>query len=146
MPGSGIPIDPGRTGMAGVLAIMIAPVSVCHQLSWTVRPSACRPQTTTSGLSASPTLATCRRADRSNSPARSARARISIRSAVGAVYQTVTRWSCSTRYHRRASNSPASVTAVTPCVSGAISPYDVPVTQPGSAVHQNTSSGRRSRA
>ena len=115
---------------------MIAPVSVCHQLSWTVRWSDCCPQTTTSGLSASPTLATCRSADRSNSPARSARARISIRRAVGAVYQTFTWWSCSTRYQRRASNSPASVIAVTPCVSGAISPYDVPVTHPGSAVHQ----------
>ena len=26
---------------------------------------------------------------------------------------------------------------VTPCVSGAMIPYEVPVTQPGSAVHQN---------
>ena len=34
---------------------------------------------------------------------------------------------------------------VTPLVSGAMIPYDVPVTQPGSAVHQKTSSGWRSR-
>jgi hypothetical protein len=34
--------------------------------------------------------------------------------------------------------------AVTPFVSGAMMPYEVPVTHPGSAVHQYTSSGWRS--
>ena len=66
--------------------------------------------------------------------------------AVGAVYQTVTRWSCEVRYQRSASKSPSSTMLVTPWVSGEMMPYDVPVTQPGSAVHQNTSSGCRSSA
>ena len=69
---------------------------------------------------------------------------MSIRNAVGAVYQTVTRSCSSSWYHRRASNSSSSTTQVTPHVSGAMTPYDVPVTQPGSAVHQKTSSSRRS--
>ena len=71
---------------------MIPPVSVCHQLSWIGIPNASSPQTTTSGLSGSPTLAMNRSALRSYSWATSAPTRISIRSAVGAVYHTVTRW------------------------------------------------------
>ena len=141
-PGTGTPIDPGRTGEPGSLLIMIAPVSVCHQLSSTGRSKVSWPQTTASGFSGSPTLATCRSADRSYSLASSPPVRISIRSAVGAVYQTVTRCPWRIRYQRRALNSPASQTTVTPWVSGATMPYDVPVTQPGSAVHQNTSPGR----
>ena len=125
---------------------MIPPVSVCHQLSWIGRPSTSWPQTTASGLSGSPTLATKRRRDRSCSAASSDPARISIRMAVGAVYQTVTCSSSRVRYQRSASNSPSSTMQVTPFVSGAITPYDMPVTQPGSAVHQNTSSAWRSRA
>ncbi len=49
-------------------------------------------------------------------------------------------------YQRSGSKSPSSMMLVTPFVSGAMMPYDVPVTQPGSAVHQNTSSGCRSSA
>ena len=64
-PGSGRPIEPGLISIAAKLLIMIAPVSVCHQLSWMGRPSACWPQTTASGLSGSPTLAMNRSADRS---------------------------------------------------------------------------------
>jgi len=81
------------------------------------------------------------RDDRSNPRTTSRPARMNIRSAVGAVYQTVTRWSRRIRHQRRASNSAASQTTVTPRLSGAMMPYDVPVTQPGSAVHQNTSPG-----
>ena len=33
MPGSGWPIEPGLMSSAGTLAIMMPPVSVCHQLS-----------------------------------------------------------------------------------------------------------------
>ena len=33
-PGSGLPIEPGLTSIAAKLAIMMPPVSVCHQLSW----------------------------------------------------------------------------------------------------------------
>jgi hypothetical protein len=33
MPGNGRPIEPGLTSSAAKLAIMMPPVSVCHQLS-----------------------------------------------------------------------------------------------------------------
>ena len=59
--------------------------------------------------------------------------------AVGAVYQMVTFCSSRIEYHRSASNSSSSIILVTPFTNGAIIPYDVPVTQPGSAVHQKTS-------
>ena len=122
MPGSGRPIEPGRISIAAKLAIMIPPVSVCHQLSWIGRPSASCPQTTASGFSGSPTLATKRSADRSCSLRASAPARISIRTAVGAVYQTRDPLALERRYQRSASNSPSSTTIVTPCVSGAMIP------------------------
>ncbi|MNN77628.1 hypothetical protein D3C81_1941120 [compost metagenome] len=60
MPGSGWPMEPGLIAMAAVLASMIPPVSVCHQLSWIGRPSTSWPHHTASGLSGSPTLATKR--------------------------------------------------------------------------------------
>ena len=145
-PGRGRPIEPGRISRAGKLAIMIPPVSVCHQLSWKGRPKVSCPQMTASGLSGSPTLARKRRAGNLCVRARSAPAFINIRIAVGAVYQTLTRCASRTWYQRGASKSPSSTTLVTPLVSGAMSPYEVPVTQPGSAVHQNTSSEWRSRA
>jgi hypothetical protein len=47
---------------AAVLAIMMPPVSVCHQLSWMGRPSTSLPHQTASGFSGSPTLATKRSA------------------------------------------------------------------------------------
>ena len=92
MPGSGLPIEPGRTSMHGRFAIMIPPVSVCHQLSWNGRPSTSLPQH--DGLRVErladrgrdPQRATDRAAARSSGPAF-----ISMRIAVGAVYQTVTR-------------------------------------------------------
>src|ERR1019366_8726635 len=65
MPGSGFPIEPDFTSIDAKLAIMIPPVSVCHQLSWNGWPNACWPQTTASGLSGSPTLARNRSAERS---------------------------------------------------------------------------------
>ena len=64
-----------------------------------------------------------------------------MRIAVGAVYQTLTRSARRMPYQRSASKSASSTMLVRPCVSGAMMPYDVPVTQPGSAVHQKTSSG-----
>ena len=60
-PGSGRPIEPGLMSNAGVLAIMMPPVSVCHQLSWIGSPSTRFPHQTASGLSGSPTLAMNRR-------------------------------------------------------------------------------------
>ncbi len=125
---------------------MIPPVSVCHQLSWMGRPNASMPHRTASGLRGSPTLAMNRRSGHGCSRARSVPARIIIRIAVGAVYQTDTRSCWSSWYQRVASKSDSSTTLVTPSASGARIPYDIPVTQPGSAVHQNTSSGWRSRA
>ena len=88
MPGSGRPIDPGRMSIAAKFAIMMPPVSVCHQLSWNGRPNASTPQTTASGLSGSPTLA--RKRSEGNACCRAAAAPtfISMRIAVGAVYQT----------------------------------------------------------
>ncbi len=115
---------------------MIPPVSVCHQLSWNGRPNASTPQRTASGLSGSPTLARKRSAAVRRRRTGSTPAFIIIRIAVGAVYHTLTFWSCRMSYHRSASKSPSSTMLVTPLVSGAMMPYDVPVTQPGSAVHQ----------
>ena len=131
---------------AAKLAIMIPPVSVCHQLSWKGSPKASWPHTTASGLSGSPTLARKRRARKSWARARAVPAFISMRMAVGAVYQTVTRSLSRMPYQRAASKSPSSTMLVTPFVRGAMIPYEVPVTQPGSAVHQKTSSGWRSSA
>ncbi len=122
MPGTGLPMEPGCTSQARKLAIMMPPVSVCHQLSWIVRPSSCRPHTTASGLSGSPTLATKRSADRSTPACAAGPAFMSMRMAVGAVYQTLTACSASVVYQRRASNSPSSTIIVTPWVSGAMTP------------------------
>jgi len=72
---------------------MIAPVSVCHQVSCTRSPSTSLAHITASALSGSPTLAVNRSADKSCWAARSGPRRMSIRIAVGAVYQTVTRLS-----------------------------------------------------
>ena len=41
-PGNGRPIEPGRMSMQAKLAIMMPPVSVCHQLSWNGRPKVLR--------------------------------------------------------------------------------------------------------
>jgi len=125
---------------------MMPPVSVCHQLSWKGRPKASSPQRTASGLSGSPTLAMKRRFLRSCFLTGSAPNFIIMRMAVGAVYQTLTFSVSRIPYQRSASKSPSSTMLVTPLVSGASIPYEVPVTQPGSAVHQKTSSGWRSSA
>ena len=101
---------------------MIAPVSVCHQVSRTGLPKASWAHVTASALSGSPTLARCRSALRSKPRTTSAPARMNMRSAVGAVYQTVTCSSSRMRHQRRASNSPASHTTVTPRVSGEMMP------------------------
>jgi len=125
---------------------MIPPVSVCHQLSWKGRPKASSPQTTPAGCSGSPTLARKRSAGKSCSRTSSTPAFIIIRIAVGAVYQTETRCSSRIEYQRCASNSPSSAIIVTPFESGEMIPYEVPVTQPGSAVHQKMSPAWRSSA
>ena len=101
---------------------MMPPVSVCHQLSWNGRPKASCPQTTASGFSGSPTLARKRRELTSNFRTRSRPVFISMRMAVGAVYQTETFWSWRIPYQRWASNSASSTMLVTPLVRGAMMP------------------------
>ncbi|MNC49573.1 hypothetical protein D3C75_987620 [compost metagenome] len=122
MPGSGWPIEPGLIAMAAVLASMIPPVSVCHQLSWIGRPSTSLPHHTASGLSGSPTLATKRRAGYLCARASWSPALISRRMAVGAVYQTLTCSLLRMPYQRTASKSAQSTTLVTPSSSGARMP------------------------
>ena len=103
-------------------AIIIPPVSVCHQLSWTGRPRTSRPHTTASGLRGSPTLWINRRWVRLNCSRGSVPMRISLRIAVGAVYQTLTRSRSKIRYQRPASKSASSTILVIPWSSGAIMP------------------------
>ena len=147
MPGSGFPIEPGRMSIAARLAIMIPPVSVCHQLSWIGRPKASTPQRTASGFSGSPTLAMKRRSGHGCSCASSGPARIIIRTAVGAVYQTrdsfglqqlvpADRRRSPPRRPRSSRRARAERGCRTTC----------PVTHPGSAVHQKMSSSWRSSA
>jgi len=93
-------------------------------------------QRTTSGLSGSPTDSTWRNDERSKRCATLSPAAISMRNAVGAEYHTVTRSSSMVRYQASASKRPPRTTLVAPLSHGEKMPYEVPVTQPGSAVHQ----------
>ena len=86
---------------------MIAPVSVCHQLSWIAWLNISLPQTTASGLSGSPTEEMNRNDDRSWFLTGSSPARISMRMAVGAVYQTVTLYLSIVSYQLLALNPPS---------------------------------------
>jgi hypothetical protein len=86
------------------------------------RPKASWPHTTASGLSGSPTLAMNRSAGEAYLRAMSVPTFIIIRTAVGAVYHTVTFCSRRNPYQRSASKSPSSTMLVTPCVSGATIP------------------------
>src|SRR5699024_557346 len=70
---------------------------------------------------------------------------ISILNAVGALYHIVTFSSSSAPYHDSGENLPPTITFVARFSHGAKIPYEVPVTQPGSAVHQYTSSSFKSR-
>ena len=112
------------------------PVSVIHQLSWMRRWNARHAQRTTSGLSGSPTESTWRSEERSNFFTTWSPAAINMRNAVGAEYHTVTRRSSTVLYHASASKRPPRTTLVAPLSHGAKIPYEVPVTHPGSAVHQ----------
>ena len=60
-----------------------------------------------------------------------------MRIAVGAVYQTADLLLLQDSVPALGVEVSSSIDArVTPCSSGAMMPYEVPVTQPGSAVHQ----------
>ena len=64
--------------------------------------------------------------------------------AVGAVYHTVILCFSMNEYQPSAVKPESSTHCVIPLDHGPIMPYDVPVTQPGSAVHQYISSSVRS--
>ncbi len=89
MPGSGCVQEPGLVGVApGIGLIMIAPVSVCHQVSTIGKRSL--PTTRwyhihASGLIGSPTLPSSRSELKSYCAGHSSPSRISARIAVGAV-------------------------------------------------------------
>ena len=121
-PGTGCPIDPGRMSIEAKLAIMMPPVSVCHQLSWKGSPNASTPQRTASGLSGSPTLARKRSAGSLRPRTASNPAFIIMRIAVGAVYQTLTRSRSRIPYQRSASKSASSTMLVMPRLIGAMIP------------------------
>src|SRR5208283_3823460 len=136
MPGNGLPIEPGLIGIPGKLVITMQPVSVCQKVSWNGLPNARSDQMTASALSGSPTLARCRRLDKSCRRTTSVPSFIRSRMAVGAEYQTVTRRLSMNSYQRSALKPESSTTWVAPFDHGPIMPYDVPVTHPGSALHQ----------
>jgi hypothetical protein len=69
-------------------------------------------------------------------PTNSTPSRIRRRIAVGAEYHTVTRYFCMNAYQRGALKPASSTAWVAPFAHGPMIPYEVPVTQPGSAVHQ----------
>ena len=90
-PGNGRPIEPGRISIDAKFAIMMPPVSVCHQLSWNGWPKRVdaphhgfRIQRLADAAEKAQATQIVRRA--SGAPAF-----INMRIAVGAVYQTVTR-------------------------------------------------------
>ena len=78
---------PGLSGMIGVGEIMIAPVSVCHQVSMigSVPPVTLRYHIHASGLIGSPTEPRRRSEDKSAEAGHLSPCRISARMAVGAV-------------------------------------------------------------
>ena len=112
------------------------PVSVCQNVSWNGFPNASRDQWTASGLSGSPTLARWRSDERSWRLTTSSPSFIRRRIAVGAEYQTVTRRFSRNEYQRSAPKPASRTTCVAPFDQGPMIPYDVPVTHPGSALHQ----------
>src|SRR5699024_9195612 len=98
----------------------------------------------TSGLSGSPTDKILFSDDKSYLSIISSPALINILNAVGAVYHIVTLYSSIIPYQASGENLPPTIQFVTPFNQGLKIPYEVPVTHPGSAVHQYTSSSLKS--
>ncbi len=94
MPGRARWAEPGLVSVTpGSGLIMMAPVSVCHQVSTigaVEAPMWSRYQIQASGLIGSPTLPSTRREDRSNLAGMSSPHFMKVRIAVGAVYRIVT--------------------------------------------------------
>src|SRR5690606_41472403 len=116
--------------------MVCCPVTVIRHVSWIPSSNTWTPQRTTSGVNGSPADRTWRSVERSYSFTNASPAPISIRKAVGALYQTVTPKSSMALYHPSGEKRPPKITVVVPVSQGAKTPYAVPVTQPGSAVHQ----------
>src|SRR4051812_3786993 len=125
IPGSGPIADPGLQEVTpGRGLIIMAPVSVCHQVSTIGQlppPMTSRYQIQASGLIGSPTLPRTRRLVRSRPPGRSSPHFMKVRIAVGAVYRIETLYS-STIDHQRsfppASGVPSYRTEVAALASG----------------------------
>src|SRR6478752_1463383 len=142
-PKNGRPVEPGLVACApGRVVSMIAPVSVCHQVSTIGQrflPTCSRYHIHASGLIGSPTLPSRRRLDRSDLAGHSLPARMKARIAVGAVYSTVTRCfsiSCQKRPQSGWFGAPSYNRQVAPLESGPYTRELWPVIQPTSAVHQ----------
>src|SRR5688572_26073021 len=94
MPGNGDIAEPGLHAVTpGSGEIIMAPVSVCHQVSTTgqlLPPMCSRYHIHASGLIGSPTLPMSRSDDRSNFAGMSSPHFMNVRIAVGAVYRMVT--------------------------------------------------------
>ncbi len=117
--------EPGFSGTApGMGEIMMAPVSVCHQVSTTgvaSFPMLCRYQIHASGLIGSPTVPSSRSDDRSNFAGMSSPHFIIVRISVGAVYRIVTPYLCTSSQNRPrcgVSGVPSYMTSVAPLASG----------------------------
>src|SRR5581483_9238866 len=90
IPKKGRVAEPGLRGVLGTGAIMMAPVSVCHQVSMighSSRPATWRYHIQASGLMGSPTEPSSRIVDKSYLPGHSSPKRIRPRMAVGAQYR-----------------------------------------------------------
>src|SRR5690348_17956464 len=125
MPGNGVMAEPGLVSVTpGSGLIMMAPVSVCHQVSTTgalPRPMFSRYQIQASGLIGSPTLPIRRSDDRSYLAGMSSPHFIIVRISVGAVYRIVTPYSCTISQNRPrcgVSGVPSYITWEAPLDSG----------------------------
>src|SRR5579875_2114925 len=152
MPGSGRVADPGLASVTpGSGEIMIAPVSVCHQVSTTgVRspPKLVRYQIHASWLIGAPTEPSSRSEDRSCPAGTSLPHFMNVRMVVGAVYKIVILY-FSIISNQRCSfgvlGVPSYMNDVARFASGPYTMYEWPVIQPMSAPHQyRSSSGFRS--
>src|SRR6266480_3144609 len=95
IPGKGLVADPGLVGVApGSGVIMIAPVSLCHQVSTIGQrplPIISRYHIHASGLIGSPTVPSSRKLERSCLRGQCSPHLMKARMAVGAVYRMLTR-------------------------------------------------------
>src|SRR5699024_6565434 len=99
-----------------------APVSVIHHVSWMRLSNTSAPHLTTSGFSGSPTDSTWRKLDKSCDSTIASPAPISIRKAVGALYQIVTLYSSIALYQASGENRPPTINVVTPFSHGEKTP------------------------